>query len=90
MKNKTRPASLRGLCVGLCALCVVFATTGCTSLVTQLEKFDQLGIKEAHIPGRVTNTDYTREVNDGVITTTLEHSNPWLIKPAKIVRERKQ
>lgn len=80
MKNK--------LLLLLAALAALLFLSACASLPAKLEKFDQLGITELSIPGRVTNTDYTRTEKDGVITSTLEHSNPWLIKPARIVRQR--
>lgn len=71
----------------LAALGVAALVTGCSSIAKKIQKLDALGIKELHIPGRVTNTDYTRVTKDGVVTSTLEHSNPWLIKPAVIIRE---
>ncbi len=66
-------------------------TAGCNTLDTlpaKLQKFDELGITELRIPGRITSTDYVRVEKDGVITSTLTHSNPGLAGPIKVVRER--
>jgi hypothetical protein len=79
---KTKPILLAVLA------CAALLATGCTSIPAKLEKFEKLGVTELSIPGRVTNTDYRSVEEDGVVTDTLEHSNPWLIKPARVVRKR--
>lgn len=61
--------------------------TGCTNFPDKLAKWDALGIKEATITGKFSHTTYTRSQKDGVITSELEHNNPWVPK-VHIVRER--
>jgi hypothetical protein len=76
------------LLIILAAVAALAVFSGCSSLDKKLQKLDALGITELSIPGRVTNTDYKRTEEGGQITSTLEHSNPWLIKPARVTRKR--
>lgn len=71
----------------LAALAFV-TVAGCLNLPKEIEKLDALGIRELHIPGRHTTTRYTTEDKDGKRTSTLTHTNPLLVEPAKLVRER--
>lgn len=68
-------------------LAAVLCLTGCTNFPAKLEKWDALGIKEATITGKFSHTTYRRSQEGGVITSELEHNNPWLPK-VHIVRER--
>lgn len=64
----------------LLILPVALALTGCQNFPKKLEQWDQLGIVEAEITGKFTHTTYKRAEDDGVITSTLEHNNPWVPK----------
>ena len=54
--------------------------TGCQNFPKKLEQWDKLGIVEAEITGKFSHTTYSRAEEAGVITSTLEHNNPWVPK----------
>lgn len=56
--------------------------TGCTTrgLADKLAEFERLGITEAQITGKFSNTTYVVEKKDGTRTATLDHSNAWMPK----------
>lgn len=62
--------------------------TGCTTrgLADKLAEFEKLGITEAQITGKFSNTTYTVEKKNGTRTAVLDHSNAWMPK-IKLVRE---
>lgn len=78
---KTRALILSLVAIGL---------TGCasTDAAKKLAEFEKLGITEATITGKFSNTDYKVEHKDGVRRATIDHSNTWLTK-VHIVRETK-
>lgn len=65
--------------------------SGCVTrnAAQKFKEFEALGITEATITGKFSNTDYKVKVEDGVRRAELEHSNAWLPK-VRIVRETKQ
>lgn len=63
----------------LTALALAF--TGCANISGKIEQFRALGVTEATITGKFSNTDYkVTELEDGTRQATLEHSNAWLPK----------
>lgn len=64
----------------LTILAVALALTGCQNFPKKLEQWDQLGIVEAEITGKFSHTTYKRSQDGGVITSTMEHNNPWVPK----------
>lgn len=78
---------MKKLLLLLGALGALAAATGCSSLPKKLEEFERLGLKEVEITGKFSHTSYQRHEADGVVTSTLEHTNAWIPK-ARIVRER--
>ena len=83
---KTNIIRLLGLM--LCALCVSVFNSGCVSqnAAAKFAEFEKLGITEATITGKFSNTDYVVTVKDGVRRAELNHSNAWLPK-VHLVRE---
>ena len=79
-------ASPLALCSLLLAPC--FLSTGCVSqnAAAKFAEFEKLGITEATITGKFSNTDYVVTVKDGVRRAELNHSNAWLPK-VHLVRE---
>lgn len=67
---------MKTLIILTAALCL----TGCTNFPKKLEKWDQLGIIEAEITGKFSHTTYKRSQEGDVITSTMEHNNPWVPK----------
>lgn len=84
MKTKSFLVLLIVLVLGIFSTGCQIATKKVSQLSTMLEQLDQLGIEEAHIPGRVTSTSYVRDGD----RSTLTHNNPQLSAPIKIVRQR--
>lgn len=80
MKNKLLILAVLGA--------AALVSTGCTNVTKKLEAFDKLGIVEADLPGRVTYTEYRAREENGVITSEITHSNPLLVKPARVKRVR--
>lgn len=75
----------------LLAALAALALTGCAGLPKKigqlnetLKALDTLGVEQVSIPGRVTNTQYTREGD----VSTLTHTNPALSGPIVIKRRR--
>lgn len=64
--------------------------TGCVTrnAAQKFKEFEALGITEATITGKFSNTDYKVETKDGKRRAELDHSNAWLTK-VRIVRETK-
>jgi hypothetical protein len=83
MKTNIRPL----LGVLLVAFACLFST-GCVSqnAAAKFAEFEKLGITEATITGKFSNTDYVVTVKDGVRRAELNHSNAWLPK-VHLVRE---
>lgn len=69
---------------------VSLALSGCanSNAAKKFAEFEKLGITEATITGKFSNTDYKVETKDGVRRAELDHSNAWLTK-VHIVRETK-
>lgn len=84
MKNRS---TIHRLITGLCLSVALLGAGGCASYTDKLQRFDELGIVQAQITGKFSNTTYTREEKDGVITSTLDHNNAWVPK-VRIVRQR--
>lgn len=63
--------------------------SGCTtgSFKQKLDELDALGVSEVEIGGKFSNTKYTKTEADGVVTSTLDHTNAWVPK-VRIVRTR--
>lgn len=63
------------------------ALSGCVSSnsVKKLQEFERLGIVEAQITGKFSNTQYQVVEQDGQRIAVLVHSNAW-IPQLKIVR----
>ena len=81
-------------------LSALFAVIGCvcilglTGCVTQnaakkFAEFEKLGITEAQITGKFSNTEYRVVRGDGIRRAVFQHSNAWLPK-VLIVRETKE
>lgn len=70
---------------------VALAMTGCASsnAAKKFAEFEKLGITEATITGKFSNTDYKVSHENGVRKAVLDHSNAWLPK-VRIVRETKE
>lgn len=62
--------------------------TGCVtaSSAKKFAEFERLGITEAQITGKFSNTEYVVTHNNGVRRAELNHSNAWLPK-VRLVRE---
>lgn len=73
------------ICLLIAAL---VALSGCVTQKAskQFAEFEKLGITEATITGKFSNTDYTVTNKDGVRRAELNHSNAWVPK-VHIVRE---
>lgn len=82
---------LRALCAISLLLCVALFGCGCVSqnAAAKFKEFEALGITEATITGKFSNTDYKVERKDGTRRATLDHSNAWLPK-VHLVRETKE
>lgn len=65
-------------------LSIVFS--GCTNLQTRMAEFEKLGITEAQITGKFSNTSYSVEEKDGQRVATIDHSNAWMPK-VRLVRK---
>jgi hypothetical protein len=87
MKTKSHPSRLFALFAVI--LCLGF--TGCVSsnAAKKFAQFEALGITEATITGKFSNTEYKVEREGGVRRATLDHSNAWLPK-VHIVRETEE
>lgn len=62
--------------------------TGCASFPEKLKQLDAAGIQSVEISGKFSHTKYTKEEKDGVVTSTLEHSNAWIpaVKVTRVVK----
>jgi hypothetical protein len=69
----------------------VLLLSGCStaSLSSKLKEFEALGITEAHITGKFSNTDYQVTKDNGKRRAVLSHSNAWVPKVV-IVRETEE
>jgi hypothetical protein len=65
--------------------------SGCvsSSAAKKFREFEALGITEATITGKFSNTEYKVEHEDGKRKATLEHSNAWLPR-VRLVRETEE
>lgn len=68
-------------------LVALFALSGCVTqnAAKKFSAFEALGITEAQITGKFSNTEYRVTREDGVRKAELEHSNAWLTK-VRLVR----
>ncbi len=73
--------------IQILAVLTALTLTGCSTIVKNAQKLDQTDIVDLDITGRWTTTTYTVEEKDGVTVRTYTHNNPWLAKPAKVVRK---
>jgi hypothetical protein len=75
------------LLTGLAAM--TLATTACTSasFADKLNQFEALGVTEAQITGKFSNTEYRKVQQGENVVSILEHSNAWVPK-VRIVRTR--
>jgi len=60
--------------------------TGCVSTPEKLAEYEALGITEAHVTGKFSDTTFTVEEVNGKRVATLTHNNIWLPK-VKFVRK---
>lgn len=67
---------------------VALFLSGCVTqnAAKQFAEFERLGITEATITGKFSNTDYTVTTKDGKRRAEINHSNAWVPK-IHIVRE---
>lgn len=90
MKANTYPALGSNLCrlCGLIAICILVLAlnSGCANAGKRLEQFQDLGITEATITGKFSNTDYKVTEEDGTRRAELDHTNVWFPK-IRLVRE---
>lgn len=80
MKNIRLLIPLAALFMSGCAL---------STAARNFKEFESLGITEATVTGKFSNTDYKVEHKDGVRKATIDHSNVWVPK-VHIVRETKE
>jgi hypothetical protein len=88
MKNPTTSAS-RLFALFAVLLSLLFAGCASSSAAKKFAEFEKLGITEATITGKFSNTEYRVEKQDGKRVATLDHSNAWLPK-VHIVRETEE
>lgn len=62
------------------AALLTLLTTGCTNLGKKMQDFEKLGITDATITGKFSNTSYHVEHKDGHRVATIDHSNAWMPK----------
>lgn len=69
-------------------IAALVALSGCVTqnAAKKFAAFEELGITEATITGKFSNTDYVVSTKDGKRRSELNHSNAWLTK-VRIVRE---
>lgn len=86
--RRCSPLTPLALCSLLLALC---SGAGCVSqnAAAKFKEFEALGITEATITGKFSNTDYKVEHKDGTRRATLDHTNAWLPK-VHLVSETKE
>lgn len=72
-------------------LVALFALSGCatSNAAKKFAEFERLGITEAQITGKFSNTEYRVVRSDGVRRAVFQHSNAWLPK-ILIIRETKE
>lgn len=69
---------------------VALLLSGCVSSTTKkFKEFEAMGISEATITGKFSNTEYKVEHSGGERKATLEHSNAWLPR-VRLVRVTKE
>ena len=74
--------------IGIILALIALATSGCvtTSAAKKFAAFEALGVTEAQITGKFSNTEYRVVKEGGKRKAVLQHSNPWVVK-LLIVRE---
>lgn len=67
---------------------IALATSGCVTqnAAAKFAEFEKLGVAEAQITGKFSNTEYRVVHDGGKRRAVLQHSNPWIVK-LLIVRE---
>jgi hypothetical protein len=69
----------------LAAIAALLSCAGCSSL-SKLKQFEAMGITEAQITGKFSNTEYRVVTKDGKRRAEFDHSNAWMPK-VHVVRE---
>ncbi len=73
------------------AIAAILSLTGCvsSSATKKFAEFEKMGVTEAVITGKFSNTEYKVTHENGVRKAVLDHSNAWLPK-VHIVRTTKE
>lgn len=90
--NTSQPTTRRRLQIPAlgCLLLLASLSSGCVTrnAAEKFKQFEALGITEATITGKFSNTDYRVTHDNGTRRAVLDHSNAWLPK-VHLVRETK-